>query len=68
MSRRIHKVLLSAAISIRRRQTPPHPGAGYRNFPCLPLPEEPTPDTAEDAPWDDSAAMSYEELAELIGL
>jgi hypothetical protein len=50
-----------------------HPGECWgkaRDFPCLPLPEPLplAPDAAEDAPWDDPTALSYEELAELIGL
>ena len=69
MRRRPHAALLAEAIRIRRRQSPPHPGAGYRNFPCLPLPE-PLPPTPEEemAPWDDPMIMSAEELAELVGL
>lgn len=69
MRRRVHAALLAKAISIRRRQLPPHPGAGYRGFPCLPLPDPLPPAQEEElAPWDDPTAMPYEELAELIGL
>lgn len=68
MRRRVHAALLREAVRIRRRQPPPHPGAGYPNFPCLPLPDPLPPNSEEVAPWDDPTAMSYEDLAELIGL